>query len=138
MRPGGIRDIEFIVQCLQLLQGRVKSYVRRQNTMVSIGCLLRAKALSKTEAQAMRQAYVYYRRVENLLQIESGRPVYAIPEEEGGRGALARLLDSKLSVFDRRLEGHLAKVRAIFEQLFSEGQDAPEHLAIVTELCLSE
>jgi len=92
LRAGGIRDIEFIVQCLQLLNGRINPRARSPNTLEAISRLEQAKALSPGEATALRQAYAFFRRLENLLQIEEGRAIYAVPQDPQAQQALAQLL----------------------------------------------
>ena len=89
LQAGGIRDIEFIVQCLQLLYGGIHPQVRIHNTLAAIDRLAEVSALTAAEASALKNAYEFFRRVENLLQIASGRPDYAIPEDARAARALA-------------------------------------------------
>ena len=117
LQAGGIRDIEFIVQCLQLLNGRINPQTRSHNTLTAIQRLRRAAVLSAGEARILEEAYRFLRQVENLLQIQEDRPVYAVPGEEGARRGLAGLmgLDTPL---EEVLEGHLQRVRALYEAVF--------------------
>ncbi|MBM3279968.1 MAG: hypothetical protein FJY95_18115 [Candidatus Handelsmanbacteria bacterium] len=127
LRAGGIRDIEFIVQCLQLLKGRVELEARAHNTLEAIGQLARARALSGEEAGRLRGAYCFFRRVENLLQIEEGRSVYALPEDPIAAGGLAWLLGLEDGeALRREVEEHLERVRGIFTSIFHAGPPAPE------------
>lgn len=127
LQAGGIRDIEFIVQCLQLLNGRVDSRVRIHNTLQAIGRLRQGKALSRREAEELRQAYIFFRRVENLLQIAEGRSAYAVPEEPGEKTALARLLGLEDgATLARELEGRRRRVRRIYDELFYEEEASNE------------
>ena len=119
LQPGGIRDIEFVVQCLQLLRGRQSMGSRSIGTLQSMARLQQAGALSEDEAQALSSAYRFLRRVENLLQIESGRPSYAIPDDGSPQ---ARALGCLLGLGDTRLStavaAHLRAVRGVYEDLF--------------------
>ena len=81
LRAGGIRDIEFVVQCLQLLAGRRNRKVRSHNTLQAIGRLKQSGELGADEAHTLSEAYRLFRRLENLLQIHDGRVVYAVPED---------------------------------------------------------
>ena len=127
LQAGGIRDIEFIVQCLQLLNGRVDSRVRIHNTLQAVGRLRQVKALARKEADALRQAYIFFRRVENLLQIAEGRSVYAVPEEPGERTALARLMGLEDGEeLAGELEGHRSRVRQIYDALFYGEEESGE------------
>jgi glutamate-ammonia-ligase adenylyltransferase len=134
LRAGGIRDIEFIVQCLQLLRGRVELKVRSHNTLEAIAQLARAKALSAEETETLRQAYCFFRRVENLLQIEEGRSVYALPEDPVAATGLARCLGlGEGPALQREMEGHLERVRRIFESVFHPGLPAAEEWGWLSE-----
>lgn len=127
LRAGGIRDIEFVVQCLQLLRGRVELKTRSHNTLEAIGQLARARALNAQEAAHLREAYAFFRRVENLLQIEEGRSTYALPEEPVAARGLALLLGlPDAAALQRAMEGHLERVRRIFAGVFHAGPPTPE------------
>jgi [glutamine synthetase] adenylyltransferase / [glutamine synthetase]-adenylyl-L-tyrosine phosphorylase len=119
LQPGGIRDIEFIVQCLQLLNGRVNPRARVHGTLTAITRLGQADALSEDEGQHLRQAYRCYRRLENLLQIAAGRSAYAIPAGGSELEGLAVLmgLGSGVALLEL-LEQRRAQVRQIFSALF--------------------
>ena len=124
LRPGGIRDIEFIVQCLQLLSGRSDATVRSANTLEAITGLSKAGSLDAGEVAHLREAYTFLRRLENLLQIESDRPVYELPEEVELRRGLAFAMGLENSrQLDATLKGHTKRVRAIFDKLFYGGDD---------------
>ena len=119
LRPGGIRDIEFIVQCLQLLSGRNDATVRSANTLEAISNLSKADSLDAGEAAHLTEAYLFLRRLENLLQIETDRPVYELPEEVELRRGLAFAMGLENSrQLEATLKGHTKRVRAIFDRLF--------------------
>ena len=125
LQAGGIRDIEFIVQCLQLLNGRINPRARAHNTLEAIGRLKGSGMLSRREAEALRRAYLFFRRIENLLQIEDGRSVYAVPEDPGERRALAGILGlADAEELMGELEGHRGRVRQIYDALFY-GEEEP-------------
>ncbi|MSR83840.1 MAG: hypothetical protein EXS58_13120 [Candidatus Latescibacteria bacterium] len=127
LRAGGIRDIEFIVQCLQLLKGRVELKARSHNTLEAIGQLTRTKALSAQEATRLREAYCFFRRVENLLQIEDGRSVYALPEDPVAARGLAWCLGlADGPALQQKVEEHLEQVRRIFAGIFHSAPSAGE------------
>jgi len=130
LQPGGIRDIEFIVQFLQLLNGRVNLQARHHNTLEAISRLQKTASLTHPEAITLSHAYLLYRRVENLLQISDGRAVYALPKDAEARRALARLLGfSHTRAFDTCLKRHLKGVRALFERIFQRAPNEPVNLA---------
>ena len=119
LRAGGIRDIEFVVQCLQLLNGRINPQARVQGTLQAIARLQRAEMLSAAEAKILSRAYMFFRRLENLLQIKEGRPVYAVPEGGEEQEALARVLGlADGAALGAELHGHLGRVKSVYDELF--------------------
>ena len=118
LQPGGIRDIEFIVQCLQLLNGHTQPQIHSHNTLTAIDRLRRAELLTPDDAQTLKAAYRFLRQLENLLQIQEAQPVYAVPEEEEARQTLTELmeLDEPLEAV---LERHLRSVRRLYDVVFS-------------------
>ena len=134
LQAGGIRDIEFIVQCLQLLYGGIHPQVRIHNTLAAIDRLATVvapqgavkAALTAAEARALKSAYEFFRRVENLLQIASGRPDYAIPEDARAVRALALSMGyGDARAFTGALAGHRLRVRRLFAALFYSDATAP-------------
>ena len=130
LAPGGIRDVEFLVQALQLEAGRSRPEVITANTLEGIGKLDRAGLLSPDDAQVLREAYVFLRCVEHRMQLAGNRQVYRLPAKEEdlkrlggtmgfrGRDADARLLDA----YDVRAR----RVRAIFDRVLGpESAAAP-------------
>ena len=126
LRSGGIRDIEFIVQCLQLLVGRVHDDARSGNTLEAIGQLRRVSALSEAEAETLGCAYLFFRRVEHRLQMMHGLSDYTLPEAEADQVALARSLGMSLLAYRNAIAGHLTAVQRIYRDVFSEAGDGGE------------
>ncbi len=125
LQPGGIRDIEFVVQCLQLLHGRRTERTRAAGTLPSIDRLRQAGALSAGEARALGEAYRFLRRLENLLQIDSGRPSYAVPEDGSEQaGALSDCLQLGGRSLSATVSSHLSAVRVVYESVFGSARPA--------------
>ena len=126
LRPGGIRDVEFIVQALQLLMGPQRRDARAGATAEAIAALRRAGGLSEAEATALRAAYRFFRRLEHRLQMRQNRTAYVLPEAvEGLRPVALSLGYGDAVAFRRELDGHLARVRAIYEDLFLPTTPSP-------------
>ncbi|MBP8131199.1 MAG: bifunctional [glutamate--ammonia ligase]-adenylyl-L-tyrosine phosphorylase/[glutamate--ammonia-ligase] adenylyltransferase [Candidatus Hydrogenedentes bacterium] len=89
---GGIRDIEFTVQMLQLLNGGAWPELRTTNTLEAIEVLGRRHYLSPFEANALASHYAFLRRVEHRLQIEGSRQRHALPAEPEALDEFARQL----------------------------------------------
>ena len=79
--PGGIRDIEFSVQALQLLNGGKDKSLRTGNTLIAIERLTAAGLFQNKEAESLRSAYTLYRKVEHYLQLMNDTQTHTIPSE---------------------------------------------------------
>jgi len=124
LRSGGIRDIEFVVQCLQLLVGRVHKSARSDNTLEAIRQLQRVGALQTGEADAMKQAYVFFRRLEHRMQMMHGRSDYVLPESGWEQQVIARTMGfHSPDAYCVALEKHRKDVQEIYASVFSSEQD---------------
>jgi [glutamine synthetase] adenylyltransferase / [glutamine synthetase]-adenylyl-L-tyrosine phosphorylase len=79
--PGGIRDIEFSVQALQLLNGGRIQSLRTGSTLKAISELGKNHLLSTHETAVLRNAYIFYRRIEHYLQLMNDTQTHIIPAE---------------------------------------------------------
>ena len=124
LTPGGIRDIEFLVQCLQRLHGGRETWVRHGGTMFALFRLRDKGLLSGAEYARLASAYQFLRYLEHRLQMEDDRQTHTLPADPEALGLLARkmppaatgeALDSDSLV--RSLDDHLAAVREIYERV---------------------
>lgn len=79
--PGGIRDIEFSVQALQLINGGKWKELRTGNTLKAISLLHDKKLLSDKEAQQLSDAYIFFRKIEHYLQLMNDKQTHTIPTD---------------------------------------------------------
>src|SRR5579875_3079514 len=79
LAPGGIRDIEFLVQCLQRLHGGRESWVRHGGTLLALSRLLDRDLLSANEYSRLTAAYRFLRCLEHRLQFEDDRQTHSLP-----------------------------------------------------------
>ncbi len=116
---GGIRDIEFITQALQLLNSPLNNKVRHQNTLAALESLTGANALAKEEPMDLREAYLFLRSVEHRLQLLHGQQTHSLPESQDEKQSLAKSLGFENSAkFDAVLHQHRKRVRDIFVSVF--------------------
>ncbi len=122
---GGIRDVEFAVQLLQLVHGRHDPALRSPTTLVALAELGSAGYVDPADASALNQAYRFLRKVEHRLQLVDEQQVHAVPVDAAARASLARGMgyrddaeDTALSRFENDLRAHQATVRPIHERLF--------------------
>lgn len=89
---GGIREIEFIVQALQLIHAGKDGRVRERTTLPALERLVECRYLAAADRDTLRDAYGFLRHVEHKLQIIQDRQTHTLPEDEAGIRALARRL----------------------------------------------
>ncbi|MBI3829458.1 MAG: bifunctional [glutamate--ammonia ligase]-adenylyl-L-tyrosine phosphorylase/[glutamate--ammonia-ligase] adenylyltransferase [Planctomycetes bacterium] len=89
---GGIRDIEFTVQFLQLLHGGEHAAVRGGNTLKALRALRGEALLTHEEAERLEAAYVFLRQVEHRLQIHGDLQTHKLPADAGARRRIAKSL----------------------------------------------
>ncbi|MDD5217722.1 MAG: hypothetical protein PHN49_03970 [Candidatus Omnitrophica bacterium] len=125
MGLGGIRDIEFSIQMIQLLSGGRIPFLRQRNSMDALGQIRAKGLLGEKECDALREGYRFLRRIENRLHLYENRQVFNLPEDPAQRKSLARMLgffDSdteKAEVrFANTLKNTMQSSREIFEKVF--------------------
>jgi glutamate-ammonia-ligase adenylyltransferase len=122
---GGIRDIEFAIQLLQLVHGRNDPGLRSPNTLEALAELSGAGYVDPADAGALEDAYRFLRTVEHRLQLVDESQVHAVPADAGARARLARVMGfaerpdaSAVEQFDDALRRHQATARTIHERLY--------------------
>ncbi|WP_181233788.1 hypothetical protein [Enhygromyxa salina] len=89
---GGIREIEFFVQSLQLLNGGRNKSLRARSTLDACDRLAAAGLLSDREHEILARAYRVLRRIEHRVQLSEGQQTHRVPQAEPARELLARRL----------------------------------------------
>ncbi len=118
---GGIREIEFIAQALQIVRGGREPDLRVKGTLPALAALEARGLLPPTAAAALRDAYVFLRRVEHRLQYRDDQQTHQLPADGGERGLLAETMGfTTLREFDRALARHRAQVGEQFGQIFGD------------------
>ncbi|HEX9145954.1 MAG TPA: bifunctional [glutamate--ammonia ligase]-adenylyl-L-tyrosine phosphorylase/[glutamate--ammonia-ligase] adenylyltransferase, partial [Candidatus Binatia bacterium] len=122
---GGIREIEFFTQALQLVNGGYVPEVRGQQTMPALTELARHNFIANQEKQQLVEAYRFLRQVEHKVQMVQEAHAHSIPEGDDEEQALARRLGytrqgrkTERALFWRDHRLHASNVRAIFDRLF--------------------
>lgn len=131
--PGGIRDVEFIAQALQLLHGGRIPQLRDRSTQRAIERLAEVKLLPAGTAAELLGAYRFLRRVENRLQMEDERQLHGLPVAEEGRTRLARAMGFRGDAARAGFEDELARQRERildFEGSFRLDSDAETILGL--------
>ena len=116
---GGIREIEFIVQMMQLVRGGQDKQLRERNTLKAIDKLHAKEHFNETERNQLSEAYRFLRTVEHRIQIEFDRQLHVLPDKPDELDKLARRTGySTTSDFMRDYTTHTNRVRQIFEKIF--------------------
>jgi glutamate-ammonia-ligase adenylyltransferase len=90
--PGGLRDIEFAVQLLQLVHGHTDESLRETGTLPALAALARGGYVGREDAASMAAAYRFLRTVEHLLQLRQLRRTHTLPEDPAALRWLGRAL----------------------------------------------
>jgi len=90
LSPGGIRDIEFLAQCLQRLYGGADAWLASPSTLVSLQRLHDKGYLTSADFARLGTAYEFLRKVEHRLQLRDGLQRHTLPESPNGMDRLAR------------------------------------------------
>ena len=125
--PGGLRDVEFAVQLLQLVHGRGDVTVRSGTTLVALDQLAAGGYVAREDARHLAEAYRWLRQVEHRLQLHRLRRTHLLPadSDEVGMQRVARACGYRASGsepavtrFRRERAGYLREVRRLHEKLF--------------------
>ena len=121
---GGIREIEFVAQALQLLHGARHAFLQERNTLKALRALRQLDFVEGRDMEALTGAYRFLRDTEHRLQIEQETQTHTLPEPGPARESLARSLGfADAAGFDSALLGHTAAVGAIFDKFLRGGGD---------------
>ena len=121
---GGIREIEFIAQALQLAHGGRDDWLRAPHTLVSIERLADRNFIAQQERSDLSDAYRFLRTVEHRLQMEHGLQTHTVPESRDTRALIGKRVGCSGNwpekQFTELLQHHTKNVRRIYDRLFSE------------------
>ena len=128
---GGLVDVEFLVQMLQLRYGHRLPALRQRDTLSALDALRACQALSREESQVLKRGYQFLRRLENRLRIEHDQPVEALERNAEQLTSLARRMGYEGADAGARVlaEYHQQReaIRACYSRLFEREQgDAHE------------
>lgn len=154
---GGIRDIEFVTQFLQLLNGGRMPELRVRDTLSALKALARHGVLKLSESTELAQAYRFLRAIEHRLQLHEGLQTYRVPETRSDVERLARRMGytpqvtaagqgvraaaqsratlSPARALNNDLKAHTLRVRGLLVRLFA-GLFGTQHAPAESELVL--
>ncbi len=118
---GGLRDVEFAVQLLQLVHGRTDESLRAPTTLSALWALTSGGYVGRADGEAMHQAYAFLRTLEHRIQLFQLRRTHVVPVDEASLRRLARgmdLLKDPVPSLDEAWQGWRREVRRLHEKLF--------------------
>ncbi|HMA46182.1 MAG TPA: bifunctional [glutamine synthetase] adenylyltransferase/[glutamine synthetase]-adenylyl-L-tyrosine phosphorylase, partial [Frankiaceae bacterium] len=117
--PGGLRDVEFAVQLLQLVHGRTDESLRRPATLPALDALAAGGYVGRADAAGLAGSYRFLRMVEHRLQLQRMRRTHVLPRDQTGLRWLARAVGLRtVEEFEGERGRHARDVRRLHEKLF--------------------
>ncbi len=118
---GGLRDVEFAVQLLQLVHGRAEPTLRHSTTLSALHALIEGGFVGREDGETMHRAYTFLRTLEHRIQLHQLRRTHIVPNDERARRRLGRsmgFLNDSVDSLDRVWAHHRLEVRRLHEKLF--------------------
>ena len=126
--PGGIREIEFIVQVFQLIRGGRDPALRTQPTLAVLPMLAQNNLLPAAAVQELTEAYGFLRNLEHRLQYLDDQQTHVLPQPEADRALIAGAMGlDGYGALAAALDAHRARVTGHFEQIFAASSGGGEH-----------
>ncbi|MEU4995124.1 bifunctional [glutamine synthetase] adenylyltransferase/[glutamine synthetase]-adenylyl-L-tyrosine phosphorylase [Streptomyces sp. NPDC021622] len=119
--PGGLRDVEFAVQLLQLVHGRSDMSLRSGSTLEALGALAAGGYVGRVDAVQLDDAYRFLRSLEHRIQLFKLRRTHLIPEDDADLRRIGRSLGMRtepITELNRAWKRHTTVVRRLHEKLF--------------------
>ncbi|MYS21884.1 glutamate-ammonia-ligase adenylyltransferase, partial [Streptomyces sp. DvalAA-14] len=119
--PGGLRDVEFAVQLLQLVHGRTDPSLRSGTTLTALAELAAGGYVGRADAASLDAAYRFLRLMEHRIQLQKMRRTHLVPEDEADLRRLGRSLGLRsepVAALNREWKRHAMEVRRLNEKLF--------------------
>jgi [glutamine synthetase] adenylyltransferase / [glutamine synthetase]-adenylyl-L-tyrosine phosphorylase len=139
---GGIRDIEFLVQCLQRVYGGAEPWLRSGGTLFSLHKLHDKAHISGKEFHDLSSAYEFLRHLEHRLQLREGQQTHRLPASEADCRVLQRALegyapgDYRLGTLASMVQRRMAAVAEIYQRIIYQQQTRGRQQAPGTEFKL--
>jgi glutamate-ammonia-ligase adenylyltransferase len=125
--PGGIREIEFVAQALQIIRGGRETRLRERPTVPILRTLGEVGLLQAQAVVELAAAYDYLRRVEHRLQYAEDQQTHILPRDDAARQRLAHAMGAEeWNGFITVLDAHRSNVRRHFETVLGEDTPSPD------------
>ena len=118
---GGLRDVEFAVQLMQLVHGRADERLREPTTLSALHALTEGGYVGRPDGEALHEAYAFLRTLEHRIQLHQLRRTHVVPADEAALRRLGRsmgFLTDPEQALDAAWQHHRREVRRLHEKLF--------------------
>ncbi|MBJ7530042.1 MAG: bifunctional [glutamine synthetase] adenylyltransferase/[glutamine synthetase]-adenylyl-L-tyrosine phosphorylase, partial [Nocardioides sp.] len=118
---GGLRDVEFAVQLLQMVHGRADPSIRPPTTLSALARLTRGGYIGREDGEALHEAYAFLRTLEHRMQLHQLRRLHVVPADEASMRRLGRsmgYLRDSATALDKEWQHHRREVRRLHQKLF--------------------
>jgi glutamate-ammonia-ligase adenylyltransferase len=118
---GGLRDVEFAVQLMQLVHGRTDERLRVPTTLSALSELIRGGYVGRRDGEALHEAYAFLRTLEHRIQLHQLRRTHVVPDDEVALRRIGRsmgFLTDSVAELDKAWQYHRREVRRLHEKLF--------------------
>ncbi len=118
---GGLRDVEFAVQLLQLVHGRSDPSLREGATLSALARLSEGGYVGREDGEKLHEAYTFLRTLEHRIQLHQLRRTHVLPDDEASLRRLGRsigIFSEPAAQLDRQWRHHRREVRRLHEKLF--------------------
>ena len=116
--PGGIRDVEFLTQALQMVHGHDQRAARNPNTLEAIEALREASVIDREDSETLGDGYRFLRQLEHRCQLVEGKQTHRLPSAEHEVERIARLMGfSRRSELEEELDAWRSRLRALYKRL---------------------
>ncbi|MCX5432108.1 bifunctional [glutamine synthetase] adenylyltransferase/[glutamine synthetase]-adenylyl-L-tyrosine phosphorylase [Streptomyces sp. NBC_00257] len=119
--PGGLRDVEFAVQLLQLVHGRSDTTLRSGTTLEALRALAEGGYVGRVDAAQLDDAYRFLRAMEHRIQLYRLRRTHLVPEDASDLRRIGRSLGMRtdpITELNQAWKRHASVVRRLHEKLF--------------------
>ncbi|MET7856350.1 bifunctional [glutamine synthetase] adenylyltransferase/[glutamine synthetase]-adenylyl-L-tyrosine phosphorylase [Streptomyces sp. NPDC005318] len=119
--PGGLRDVEFAVQLLQLVHGRSDASLHSGSTLEALRALAEGGYVGRVDAAQLDDAYRFLRAMEHRIQLYRLRRTHLVPQDDPGLRRLGRSLGMRtdpITELNQAWRRHASVVRRLHEKLF--------------------
>ncbi|WP_210441461.1 bifunctional [glutamine synthetase] adenylyltransferase/[glutamine synthetase]-adenylyl-L-tyrosine phosphorylase [Nocardioides xinjiangensis] len=118
---GGLRDVEFAVQLLQLVHGRSDPSLREGATLSALARLTAGGYVGREDGERLHEAYSFLRALEHRIQLHQLRRTHVLPDDDASLRRLGRslgFLSEPAAALDKQWRYHRREVRRLHEKLF--------------------